>query len=146
MHDEPTERATGLWAFRRFTWWSLTVTIAVFTVLFVREWALDPRLAGWAGSLGGVALVVLLATAVVLVNRRLSREPEPARAAGLPVVWLGAGGVAAAALAAIALSLRDYEMWALGPAVMVSITATFLPTVRRRVFVVAGAGPPPRSG
>ncbi len=149
VRDRPSERGTGLSGFRRYTWWSLTGSITVSLVLFVRTWAMDEGVAPWVRGVTGLALTVLVVTVVVLFGRRLPRLPGEARdragasgpheGAGGPLAgWLVAGGLAAAVLGAVPLALRDDGLWAVAPAVMVSITAMFLRPAHRRTLI-AGA-------
>ncbi|MER5419067.1 sensor histidine kinase [Streptosporangium roseum] len=149
MRDRRSERGTGLSGFRRYTWWSLTGSITVSLVLFVRAWAMDEGVAPWARGVIGLALAMLVVAVAVLLGRRLPRSPGDAQdragasgaregAGGPPVGWLVAGGLAAAVLGAVPLALRDDGLWAVAPAVMVSITATFLRPAHRRTLI-AGA-------
>ncbi|MFI7054203.1 sensor histidine kinase [Streptosporangium canum] len=167
MRDGSSERGTGLSGFRRYTWWSLAGSITVSLVLLVRPWAMDEGAAPWVRGVTGLALAVLVVAVVVLLGRRLPRLPGDAqdragisgaheragasgvqdradasgareRAGGAPVGWLAAGGLAAAVLGAVPLALRDDGLWAMAPAVMVSITATFLRPAHRRTLI-AGA-------
>ncbi|OUC94213.1 sensor histidine kinase [Streptosporangium minutum] len=149
MRDGSSERGTGLSGFRRYTWWSLAGSITVSLVLLVRPWAMDEGAAPWVRGATGLALAVLVVAVVVLLGRRLPRLPGDAqdrtgasgareRAGGPPVGWLAAGGLAAAVLGAVPLALRDDGLWATAPAVMVSITATFLRPAHRRTLI-AGA-------
>ncbi|MEU4407227.1 histidine kinase [Streptosporangium sp. NPDC023963] len=149
MRDRPSERGTGLSGFRRYTWWSLTGSITVSLVLFVRTWAMDEGVAPWVRGVTGLALAVLVVAVIVLFGRRLPRLPGEARglagasgaregAGGPSVGWLVAGGLAAAVLGAVPLALRDDGLWAVAPAVMVSITAMFLRPAHRRTLI-AGA-------
>ncbi|MBB6344796.1 sensor histidine kinase [Nonomuraea muscovyensis] len=165
MRDGPSERGTGLSGFRRYTWWSLTGSITVSLVLFVRAWAMDEGVVPWVRGVSGLALAVLVVAAVVLVGRRLDRVPgdpgpghqvgghrtdgrhpggrapagrSTAGPGGFPAGWLVVGGLAAAVLGAVPLALRDDGLWPVAPAVMVSITATFLRPAHRRTLI-AGA-------
>ncbi len=149
VRDRPSERGTGLSGFRRYTWWSLTGSITVSLVLFVRAWAMDEGVAPWVRGVTGLALAVLVVAVIVLFGRRLPRSPGEARdragasgtregTGGPPVGWLVAGGLAAAVLGAVPLALRDDGLWAVAPAVMVSITAMFLRPAHRRTLI-AGA-------
>ncbi|WP_051864723.1 sensor histidine kinase [Streptosporangium roseum] len=149
MRDGSSERGTGLSGFRRYTWWSLAGSITVSLVLLVRPWAMDEGAALWVRGVTGLALAVLVVAVVVLLGRRLPRLPGDAqdragasgareRAGGPPAGWLAAGCLAAAVLGAVPLALRDDGLWAMAPAVMVSITATFLRPAHRRTLI-AGA-------
>ncbi|WP_283136694.1 sensor histidine kinase [Rhizohabitans arisaemae] len=135
MRGVPIERGAELGGFRRYTWWSLAGTIMLFLVLFVRDWVVDPDVAVWARVLGVGALAVLVVAGVVLLSLRLPRVPDDAR--HLPVAWIVAGSMAAAVLGVIPLTLREYGLWSLAPATMVSIIATFLPPRRRRTLIAA---------
>ncbi|MFG3442417.1 sensor histidine kinase [Nonomuraea sp. NPDC047897] len=143
MRDGPGDRGAGLSGFRRYTWWSLTGSITLSLVLFVRTWALDDGVPPWAGAVSGLALVLLVVAAAVLLARRLRRPPGNGVSGGAvrgrpPVGWLVTGGLAAAVLGAVPLAVRDDGLWSVAPAVMVSITATFLRPARRRTLI-AGA-------
>ena len=131
------EHGSGLGGFRRYTWWSLTGTLVFFLVLSVGGRITDPDVPGWARALSAAALVVLIATIVVLLRRRLSLAPEGVRAVRPPVGWLAAGGAAAGVLGAIAPLVHEQRLWSLAPAMMVSVAATFLPPPKRRVLVAA---------
>lgn len=190
MRDGPGGRGAGLGGFRRYTWWSLTGSITVSLVLFVRAWALDDTMPPWVTAAGGLALAVLVVAVAVLLARRLRRPPVAAvpgdgaaadeapaglddgavgagqasvgedhgvvgaheasagqehggaAAAGFasgrsPAAWLVAGGLAAAVLGAVPLVVRDDGLWSVAPAVMVSITATFLRPAHRRTLIAA---------
>ncbi|WP_344920516.1 sensor histidine kinase [Streptosporangium oxazolinicum] len=140
------ERGTGLSGFRRYMWWSLAGSITVSLVLFVRAWAMDEGVPPWVRGVTGLALTVLVVAVGVLLGRRLSRSPGDARdptgasgtrerASGPPVGWLVAGSLAAAVLGAIPLASHDDRLWAVAPAVMVSITAMFLRAPHRRTLI-----------
>lgn len=140
VRDRPGERGTGLNGFRRYTWWSLTGSITVSLMLFVRSWAMDEGVAPWVRGVTGLALAVLVVAVAVLPGRRLPRSAGDARdrAGGPPVGWLVMGGLAAAVLGAVPLALREDGLWAVAPAVMVSITAMFLRPAHRNTLI-AGA-------
>ncbi|MEU3162694.1 histidine kinase [Streptosporangium sp. NPDC006930] len=147
--QQPGQHGTGLSGFRRYTWWSLTGGITVSLVLFVRAWAMDEGVPSQIRGVTGLALAVLIVSVGVLLGRRLPRVPgderdrfraSPARerAAGPPVGWLVTGGLATTVLGAVPLASRDDGLWAVAPAVMVSITAMFLRPAHRRTLI-AGA-------
>jgi len=141
VRDPVIEPRAGLTSFRRYTWWSLTGTTAFFLVYVVGAWLLDPDVPVVARIPGAVALTITVVASVVLLSRRLARVPVdsagtwPGR---LPTAWLLAGGVSAAVLGGIVLAVRNYGLWSLAPATMVSIAATFLPN-RQRLVLIAGA-------
>jgi two-component system sensor histidine kinase DesK len=138
VRDAPIDRRTGLESFRRYTWWSLTGMLAFCLILFVGEWVVDPDIAVWARMLSAVACAVLVVASTVLVSRRLPRVPTEAADAQpghLPVAWVATGSAAAAVLGVVPLIMRNYELWSLAPAAMVSIAATFLPRRQRRMLV-----------
>jgi two-component system sensor histidine kinase DesK len=142
VREVTISRGTGLGSFRRYTWWSLTGTITFFLLFFVRDWVLEPDVAIWVRVLSLVAWSVMVVASVVLISRRLPRVPTEtvdARPGRLPTGWLTAGGVAAAVLGVIPLTFGDVGLWSLAPAMMVSITATFLPPRQRRVLIAAAA-------
>ncbi|TDD35978.1 histidine kinase [Actinomadura sp. KC06] len=131
----PLGREAGLDRFRHHTRWTLTGTFVLFLALFAKDWIALPELAGWARAVAAGALLVMTAALVVLTGRRM---PSAGAVAGRPpVAWLAAGGAAAAVLGVVPLTLPGQRLWALAPAVMVSVTATFLPPERRRVLLAA---------
>lgn len=134
VRDVPSDHGTGLGSFRRYTWWTLTGTITFFLVLIVRDLVRNADVAVWAIVVSGVALIVMVVASVVLLNRRLPRAPTEAPDE-LPVAWLVTGSVAAAVLGVIPLAVRDYGLWSLAPAMMVSIAAMFLPRQQRRLLI-----------
>ncbi|TMR03707.1 histidine kinase [Actinomadura soli] len=107
----------------------------LFLALFAKDWIALPELAVWARAVAAAALIVMTVALVVLIGRRM---PSAGTAAGRPpMAWLAAGGAAAAVLGVIPLTLPGQRLWPLAPAIMVSVTATFLPPERRRVLIAA---------
>ncbi|MFC5748959.1 sensor histidine kinase [Actinomadura rugatobispora] len=122
------DRGTGLAGLRRYTWWAVPGTTAALLILFTGDWLLDPGLSVWARAVGAVALAVAVPAVVVLLGRRLALLP-------LSRAWLVGGVVAALVLGAVLLAYGEYGLWAVAPAMMVAITATFLGTRARLVLV-----------
>jgi two-component system sensor histidine kinase DesK len=136
MRDGEIDRETGLTSFRRYTWWALPGTTACLLVLFVGDWVLDDDVASWARVPAVAALAVEVVASVVLLSRRLALLPvADARPGSPPTGWLIAAGVAGAVLAVFPLALRDYGLWAIAPAMVVAIAATYLPQHRRRLLI-----------
>jgi len=136
----PIDRRIRLDSFRRYTWWTLSGALTVTLVLFVGEWVADPDVAVWARMLSAVACAVLVGASLALLSVRLPRVPAEAtdaRRGQLPVAWLATGVAAAAVLGVVPLILRNYQLWPLAPALMVSIAATFLPPPHRRRLIAA---------
>ncbi|MER5221771.1 sensor histidine kinase [Streptomyces flaveus] len=139
MGDGAIERGTGLTSFRRYTWWTVPGMAAGVLVLFVGEWVLDGDVALWARGPAAVALVVEVVASVVLLSRRLALLPvSDERPGGPPTGWLTAAGAAGVVLGVFPLALRDYGLWAIAPAMVVAIVATYL-SPRRRRLLIAGA-------
>ncbi|MCQ0007288.1 sensor histidine kinase [Actinomadura madurae] len=127
-------RERSLERFRRHVQWSLAGTFTLFMVLFAEDWIMHPEVAVWGRALAAAALLVLCAALVVLLGGGCR---PPGTAVRSPVAWLAAGGAAAAVLGVIPLTLPGQRLWSLAPAVMVSLTAMFLPPERRRVLIAA---------
>ncbi|NGN65944.1 histidine kinase [Streptomyces sp. A7024] len=123
--------AAGLSGFRRYTWWSLEVTVTLSLALFTFPWLLDPDVPVLARGVAAPALAVAVAAVAVLLSRRLDSTR-------LPVGWSVAGWTAAAVLGAVVLAERDYGLWVLPPATMVAVAATYLPA-RRRWWLIGAA-------
>ncbi|MGH3392346.1 MAG: sensor histidine kinase [Actinomadura sp.] len=135
MRDGSIDGGPGLTGFRRYTWWAAPGTSAGLLVLFVGDWIVDRDVPAWVRGSAAVALAVAVMSSVVLLGRRLTHgaDGRPGRpAAG----WFIAGGTAALVLAALPLALRNYGLWAVTPAMMVAIAATYLPPRRRRMLIV----------
>jgi two-component system sensor histidine kinase DesK len=125
---------TELGIFRRYTWWSLNASTSAFLVGVVGAWL--PGAPVWAMGAGTVALAVTAVALAVLSGRRLARVPG-----GPPVAWMLSGGIGAAVLGGVLLVAADGARWVVGPAMMVSVGATFLPPRRQAVVIaVAAAG------
>ncbi|MGI5373466.1 sensor histidine kinase [Streptomyces sp. CA-251387] len=131
--------AAGLTSFRRYTWWTVPgMTVCVLAV-FVGEWILDGDVPLWARGPAAAALAVEVWASVVLLSRRLALLPvTDAHPGGPPLGRLIAAVGAGVVLAAFPLALRDYGLWPVAPALVVSIVATYLPPRRRRLLI-AGA-------
>src|ERR687891_848072 len=142
VRDASIDPGTGLRRFRRYTWWAVPGTMAACLLFFVGEWVLDPDVPVWARGTSAVALAVTVTASVVLLSRRLALVPTEASGAHpgrLPAGWLIAGSAGAVVLSVVPLAVRNYGLWAIAPAAMVSITATFLPPRRRRVLIASAA-------
>ncbi|MFI0356492.1 sensor histidine kinase [Actinomadura sp. 9N407] len=122
---------TDLGGFRRYTWWSLMASTSFFLVAVIGAWI--PEAPVRSRGVATAALVVTSVAIAVLSGRRLALV-----SGRLPVAWLLTGGVGAAVLGGVLLAADDDERWVIGPAMMVSVIATFLP-VRRRWALIAVA-------
>ncbi|MGC9535850.1 sensor histidine kinase [Streptomyces sp. UG1] len=138
MGDGATDHgAAGLTSLRRYTWWTVPGMIACVLALFVGAWILDGDVPLWARAPAAAALAVEVGASVVLLSRRLALLPAAeAHPGGPPTGWLIAAAGAAVVLAAAPLALRNYGLWAVAPAVVVAIVATYLPSRRRRLLIV----------
>jgi two-component system, NarL family, sensor histidine kinase DesK len=143
VRDVSSDRGTGLAGFRRYTWWSLTGTTAFVLVVLVGRRILTAALPVWAAVACLVALAVTTVASVVLLGRRLTGPSPDGQAAELPprppLGWVLAGGGGAAVLGGILLLLGDDGVWAVAPATMLAVVATFLPPWRRRVLLAVAA-------
>jgi two-component system, NarL family, sensor histidine kinase DesK len=101
----------------------------VLVVLLGRR-ILTAALPVWAAIACVVALGVTTVASVVLLNRRLAGVPPDGQPVGLPMGWVLAGSGGAAVLGGILLLLADDGVWAVAPATMVAVLATFLPPRR----------------
>ncbi|WP_181763528.1 sensor histidine kinase [Streptomyces albidus (ex Kaewkla and Franco 2022)] len=139
MTDGAVDRGAGLTSLRRYTWWTVPGMTACVLVVIVGAWVLDGDVTPWVRGLVATALVVEAVASVVLLSRRLAMLPvTDAHPGGPPAAWLIAAGAAGVVLAVFPLALRNYGLWAVGPAVLVAIVATYLsPHVRR--LLIAGA-------
>jgi two-component system sensor histidine kinase DesK len=137
MRDPSGDRGTGLVGFRRYTWWSLTGTTAFVLVVLLGRRILTASLAAWAVAACAVALAVTTVAGVLLLSRRLADVALDGRPGRLPLGWVLAGSGAAAALGGILLPLADDGVWAVAPATMVAVLATFLAPNRRGVLLAA---------
>jgi two-component system sensor histidine kinase DesK len=117
----------------------MTGTTAFVLVVLLGRRILTAALPVWAASACVVALGVTTVASVVLLNRRLAGVPPDGQPVGLPMEWVLAGSGGAAVLGGILLLLADDGVWAVAPATMVAVLATFLPP-RRRGVLLAAAG------
>lgn len=137
MHSGANERGTGLAGFRRYTWWAVPGTNVGVLILFTGEWIMDGDVPIRPRVFSAAALVVEVVAVVVLLNARLvagesSARPRP------PAGWPAAGALAAIVLAVCALAVRNYGLWAMAPAMMAAVAATYLdPRPRRWLIGVA---------
>jgi two-component system, NarL family, sensor histidine kinase DesK len=141
VRDEPVpvpDPRAGLTTLRRYTWWTLVGTTEFFLIVLPGRWLLSSDAAVALRVCGAVALPVVVAVSSVLLTRRLDRVPAPDTPAA-PVGWLATGCAGAALLGAVLLADRQYLLWSLPPATMMSVTATFLPARRRRWLIAAVA-------
>src|SRR5829696_3172956 len=134
---------TGLASFRRGTWWSLAGTTAFVLVVLLGRRILTAALPLWATLACMAALAVTTVASAVLLSRRLAGVPPNGQPVELPVRppagWVLAGSAGAAVLGGILLPLGDDGVWAVAPATMVAVVATFL-SPRRRGVLLAAAG------
>jgi two-component system sensor histidine kinase DesK len=129
-------------SFRRYTWWSLTGTTVFVLIVLLGRRILTAALPVWAAVACVVALAVTTVASVVLLSRRLAGVPTDAADAQPdhpPVAWLLAGSGGAAVLGGILLLLGDDAIWAVAPATMVAVIATFLSPRRRWPLLAAAA-------
>ncbi|MCK2217039.1 histidine kinase [Actinomadura sp. ATCC 31491] len=151
MSEVTADPAPRLSGFRRSTLWSVLAVTVFFLAFSAKDWIGDAAVAPAVRAAGGLSLAVTVAALTVLLNLRL-RPPTPTgravagravagrAVAGRAVAgWLAAGSVAALACAAILLLVPEYRLWALAPATMVSVGATFLPARRRWIAIAAAA-------
>ncbi|MEV8634807.1 histidine kinase [Streptosporangium sp. NPDC051023] len=143
MRDVPVAPGAGLTNFRRYTWWSLISVTAFFLVFSVRSRIMDAAVPVVVRLAAVAALVLTVVAIAVSISRRLPRipleSPGTDPSGPPPVRWLVAGGSGAVVLGVVLLALRDYGLWSFGPAMMVSIIATFLPARRRWLLIAATA-------
>ncbi|WP_369269390.1 sensor histidine kinase [Streptomyces sp. R11] len=137
MGDGEIEReAAGLTGLRRYTWWTVPGMAACVLAFFVGEWVLDGDVPLWARAPAAAALVVEVWASVALLSRRLVLLPvTDARPGGPPVGLLTTAVGAGVVLAALPLALRNYGLWAVTPALVVAIVATYLQPRRRRLLI-----------
>lgn len=134
MTEDPSDRGAGLAGFRRYTWLAVPGTASFCLVLFGGLWLVDSGVPVWARGLGAAALVVAGVSSLVLLSRRMALPPDagPGRA---PTEWLIAGCASAAVLGAMLLVLREYGSWAVVPATMLPIAATYTSPRRRHILI-----------
>ncbi|MGW6013469.1 sensor histidine kinase [Streptomyces sp. NPDC055210] len=108
-------------------------------LLFVGEWVLDEDVSRWARGPAAVALAVEVVASAVLLTRRLTLLPRAGAspAARPPVGWLITACAAGTVLAVCALAVRNYGLWAVAPATVVAIVATYLAPRTRRPLIIA---------
>ncbi|GAB4000984.1 hypothetical protein GCM10029992_34880 [Glycomyces albus] len=109
-------------------------TASFCLVVFGGLWLADSGVPVWARGVGAAALVVAGASSLVLLSRRMALPPDagPGRAA---TEWLIAGCGSAAVLGVMLLALREYGSWAVVPATMLPIAATYMSPRRRRTLI-----------
>jgi two-component system sensor histidine kinase DesK len=134
-----TQPDTGLTSFRRYTWWSLAGTTAFVLVVLLGRRILTAALPGWAAVACVVALAVTTVASLVLLSRRLTGVPPDGQPVGPPVGWVLAGSGGTAVLGGILLLLGDEGVWAVAPATMVAVVATFLPPRHRWLLLAVAA-------
>ncbi|MGX1910529.1 sensor histidine kinase [Streptomyces phaeochromogenes] len=139
MGDGANDRGAGLTtSFRRYTWLTVPGTAACVQLLFVGEWIFDEDVEVWARGPAAVALVVAVVASVVLLGRRLALLPVAGTRPGrLPIVWLITACAAGAVLAVCPLAVRNYGLWAVAPAMVVAIVATYLAPSSRRPLIAS---------
>jgi two-component system sensor histidine kinase DesK len=138
MRDTDTDRGIGLAGFRRYTWWAVPGSLAIVLLWFVGAWVVDPDVPVWARGSSAAALAVTVPASVILLSKRLALVPTETTETPtppLPAAWLAAGSASATVLGVVPLAMRNYGLWAMTPAIMVSIAGTFLPPRRRRLLL-----------
>jgi two-component system sensor histidine kinase DesK len=115
----------------------MTGTTAFVLVVLLGRRILTAALPVWAAIACVVALGVTTVASVVLLNRRLAGVPPDGQPVGRPMGWVLAGSGGAAVLGGILLLGADDGVWAVAPATMAAVLATFLPPRRRRVLLAA---------
>lgn len=125
--------AMGLVGLRRYTWWTLIGVVVSVLVVFAGVWLARGDVSAWARLLGAAALAVTTVASVVPLHRRLATAPG-----GPPRGWLAAAATGAAVLGALELGSGEYGRWSIAPAIVVAVTATFLPGRGRR-WLLGGA-------
>ncbi|MDX2780776.1 histidine kinase, partial [Streptomyces caniscabiei] len=128
----------GLTSLRRFTWWTVPGTSVCLLVLFHGEWILDPDVPVGLRVPAAVALVVDTVASAVLLGGRLTlpdtaNDTPPVQP---PRAWTAVAVAATLVLAVLPLTRRDYELWAVAPAVTVAICAAHLGPRHRRTLIV----------
>lgn len=139
VRDHGTDGGTAaLRSFRRYTWWSLTGSTAFFLVAVAGAGLLASGVPVWARGAGAAALAVTAVCCAVLLHRRLAFDPAtaPGERPGRPLLaWMAASAAGTATLGGVLLAVRDDALWALAPAMTVSVVATFLPPPRRWALI-----------
>jgi two-component system sensor histidine kinase DesK len=135
----------GLTNLRRYTWWTLPGTAAVILIVFFTSWLLDASVPISVRAACGARLAVAVVACIVLLGRRLTMTPDTAVRAR-PLGWLIAGNTCAAVLGVLTLAFGQYGLWALAPAMMVAITASYLRAGPRRRLIIGAAGIAPVPG
>ncbi|MEV6377957.1 histidine kinase [Streptomyces sp. NPDC051773] len=138
MREGAGEHGAGLTSLRRFTWWTVPGTSVCLLVLFYGEWILDPDVPVGLRVPAAVALVVDTFASAVLLGGRLTLpdtadDTPPVRP---PRAWTAVAVAATLVLAVLPLTRRDYELWAVAPAVTVAICAAHLGLRHRRTLIV----------
>ena len=148
MGDGASDRdAAGLTSFRRYTWWTVPGMTVCVLALFVGEWVLDGDVPWWARGPAAAALAVEVWASVVLLSRRLTLLPvTDALPGGPPLGPLIAAVGAGVVLAALPLALRNYGLWPVAPALVVSVLATYLPPRLRRLLIAGAVALAPLPG
>jgi len=138
MRDGENAHGTALTGLRRHTWWTVPGMAVGVQLLFVGEWILDEDVSRWARGPAAVALAVEVVASVVLLTRRLTLLPRAGASPGArpPVGWLITACAAGTVLAVCALAERNYGLWAVAPATVVAIVATYLAPWARRPLII----------
>ncbi|GAA0837460.1 hypothetical protein GCM10009525_45780 [Streptosporangium amethystogenes subsp. fukuiense] len=139
VRDVPVDPGTRLTNFRRYTWWSLIGVTAFFLAFSVKNQIMDTAVPVMVRLAAVATLALTVAAIAVSTSRRLPRIPLESPGRPPPVRWLVAGGAGGTVLGVILLALRDYGLWSFGPAMMVSIIATFLPGRRPWLLITVTA-------
>ncbi|WP_433462558.1 sensor histidine kinase [Spirillospora sp. CA-128828] len=135
VHDGANEGGTGLAGFRRYTWWAVPGTNVGVLILFTGEWILDGDVPVQPRLFSAAALVVEVTAVVALLNARLAAGEGTARPRP-PAGWPAAGALAAVVLAVCPLTLRNYGLWPMAPAIMTAVAATYLDGRPRRWLII----------
>ncbi|MDT0568795.1 histidine kinase [Streptomyces sp. DSM 3412] len=138
MREGAGEHGAGLTSLRRFTWWTVPGTTVCLLVLFFGEWLLDPEVPVRIRVPVAVALVADAVASAVLLGGRLAlpTATDAAPPVRPPRAWTAVSVAATIVLAVLPLARRDYELWAVAPAVTVAIWAAHLGPRRRRTLTV----------
>ncbi|WP_215449585.1 sensor histidine kinase [Streptomyces sp. ATCC 21386] len=138
MREGASEHGAGLTSFRRFTWWTVPGTSVCLLLAFYGEWLLDPEVPARVRVPVAVALVVDAVASAVLLGGRLTpgAAVDGARPVPPPRAWTAVAVAATVVLAVLPLARRDYELWAVAPAVTVAVCAAHLGSRHRRTLIV----------
>ncbi|MGW0572458.1 sensor histidine kinase [Streptomyces tauricus] len=133
-----TAYGTGLTGLRRHTWWAVPGMAVGVQLLLVGEWILDDDVSRWARGPAAAALAVGVVASAVLLTRRLTLLPGAGANPGVrpPAGWLITACAAGTVPAVCSLAVRNYGLWAVAPATVVAIVATYLAPRARRTLIL----------